>query len=259
MGYVYRHVRLDKNEVFYIGIGLKDDNYKRANDKHKRSDFWNKIISKSEYKVDIMFEDDDVDVIKEKEKELIKLYGRIDLGLGTLCNLTDGGDGALNSFHTDDWKRAASDRMKGENNPNYGKFGELNSFFGRSHTEETKEKLRAKLSGENAPYYGRRHRESSKEKISKANKGSNNGNFKGYGELNPFFGKKHSDELKAKWSEKRKGKAPSPPKLVLNLETGIFYMSSAEAHRQLSFPFSEGHLNRMLAGNRANKTSCIYV
>ena len=32
MAYVYRHIRLDKNEPFYIGIG-KDDSgeYKRAN------------------------------------------------------------------------------------------------------------------------------------------------------------------------------------------------------------------------------------
>lgn len=31
MAYVYRHIRLDKNEVFYIGIGTDTKNYKRAN------------------------------------------------------------------------------------------------------------------------------------------------------------------------------------------------------------------------------------
>lgn len=30
MAYVYRHIRLDKNIPFYIGIGLKDYNYKRV-------------------------------------------------------------------------------------------------------------------------------------------------------------------------------------------------------------------------------------
>ena len=29
MAYVYRHVRVDKNQPFYIGIGT-DNNYKRA-------------------------------------------------------------------------------------------------------------------------------------------------------------------------------------------------------------------------------------
>jgi uncharacterized protein involved in tellurium resistance len=33
---------------------------------------------------------------KEKEKEFIALYGRVDLKSGCLVNLTDGGDGVLN-------------------------------------------------------------------------------------------------------------------------------------------------------------------
>jgi hypothetical protein len=31
MAYVYRHIRLDKNEPFYIGIG-SDSSFARAND-----------------------------------------------------------------------------------------------------------------------------------------------------------------------------------------------------------------------------------
>ena len=34
MAYVYRHIRLDKNEPFYIGIG-SDKTYKRANARYK--------------------------------------------------------------------------------------------------------------------------------------------------------------------------------------------------------------------------------
>ena len=42
MAYVYKHTRLDNNEIFYIGIGLNsDDNYKRAFDTYGR----NKIFS----------------------------------------------------------------------------------------------------------------------------------------------------------------------------------------------------------------------
>lgn len=37
MAYVYRHIRLDKNEVFYIGIGSDDKgHYYRANSKNKK-------------------------------------------------------------------------------------------------------------------------------------------------------------------------------------------------------------------------------
>jgi ferredoxin-NADP reductase len=43
--------------------------------------------------VQILFQDVSIEFAKEKEKELIALYGRLNLGTGTLCNLTDGGDG----------------------------------------------------------------------------------------------------------------------------------------------------------------------
>lgn len=108
MPHVYRHIRLDKNEPFYIGVGL-DDIGRRARDKKaRRSDYWNRIANKHGYIVQILFEDVSIEFAKEKEKELIALYGRLDLGTGTLCNLTDGGDG-ING-----WKATAEtiERMK---------------------------------------------------------------------------------------------------------------------------------------------------
>jgi hypothetical protein len=97
--YLYRHIRLDTNEPFYIGIGtssLKANcysrKYARAYSKTRRSNFWYSIINKSGYKVDILFESTSLVEIKLKETEFIKLYGRRNLGLGTLINLTDGGE-----------------------------------------------------------------------------------------------------------------------------------------------------------------------
>ena len=46
MAYIYKHIRLDTNEVFYIGIG-SDNTYKRANLKKGRNIYWNNIINKS--------------------------------------------------------------------------------------------------------------------------------------------------------------------------------------------------------------------
>jgi hypothetical protein len=95
MAYVYRHIRLDKNEPFYIGIG-NDMTNKRAKEKARRSNLWKKIIAKSDYEVEILFDDITYDEAKLKEIEFIELYGRIDLGNGTLANLTNGGDGTIN-------------------------------------------------------------------------------------------------------------------------------------------------------------------
>jgi len=96
MAYVYTYTRLDKNEVFYVGIG-SDSKYKRAKNKSLRTDYFKKIINKSEYKLDIVFDDLSWEDASLKEIELISLYGRKDLGLGTLINLTNGGEGRLGS------------------------------------------------------------------------------------------------------------------------------------------------------------------
>lgn len=102
--YLYRHVRLDKNEPFYIGIGTKPSSknyssskteYARAYTKFAKSVFWNKIVAKTDYKVEILFESDDYELIKSKEIEFIKLYGKKSINKGTLVNLTNGGEGLL--------------------------------------------------------------------------------------------------------------------------------------------------------------------
>jgi|LakMenEpi03Aug12_release.lakeMendotaPanAssembly.Ray.scaffolds.fasta_scaffold00112_91 hypothetical protein len=108
--YLYRHIRLDKNEPFYIGIGTKKESkakikfnkkfqsikyiYDRAYSKiRKSSKIWNLITAKTDYKVEILLESDSLSFIKEKEKEFIAFYGRIDKNTGILANMTDGGEG----------------------------------------------------------------------------------------------------------------------------------------------------------------------
>ena len=112
MAYVYRHIRLDKNEPFYIGIG-SDLTYKRANEKTRRNDIWNRIVMISGYRVEIMVDDISFSDAKKKEIDLIKLYGRKDKNNGTLCNLTDGGDGTKGSILSDEHKKAISRAQKG--------------------------------------------------------------------------------------------------------------------------------------------------
>ena len=78
--YLYRHIRLDKNEPFYIGIGTKNSNairfdteYKRAHLKEPRSGFWNNIVNKAGYKVEIVYDNLTVDEAKVKESEFISI------------------------------------------------------------------------------------------------------------------------------------------------------------------------------------------
>jgi hypothetical protein len=102
--YLYRYLRNDINEPFYIGIGKKRDRefmslnseYERAYSKSNRNQHFLNIINKIEYTVEILFETNSLELIKEKEKEFISLYGRIDKKTGSLVNLTDGGDGHFN-------------------------------------------------------------------------------------------------------------------------------------------------------------------
>lgn len=126
--YLYRHIRLDEpNEVFYVGKGTSKLNktteksrYFRAYQRNpkSRSRFWNNIVAKTDYEVEILFESHDVDFILNKEMEFIKLYGRRDLGLGTLVNLTDGGEKEGRWIYTEEM------RQRRKNNPYVVKYGE---------------------------------------------------------------------------------------------------------------------------------------
>lgn len=108
MAVLYRHIRLDKNEPFYIGIGA---DVKRAYSKHGRSKYWSRV-AKLGYEVDILIEDLTWEEACEKEREFISLYGRADLNKGPLVNMTDGGDGALGRPQTERLKE------KLKNSPN---------------------------------------------------------------------------------------------------------------------------------------------
>ncbi len=115
--YLYRHIRLDNNQVFYVGIGTKQKIklYKRAFEysKGRRTSHWKNVVDKTKYKVDILLESDNYEFIKEKEKEFITLYGRKDLGSGTLINMTDGGDGVLGRIVNEDTRKRISNKNKG--------------------------------------------------------------------------------------------------------------------------------------------------
>lgn len=116
--YLYRHIRPDKNEPFYIGIGTKvsiGNVYSRAYTKCKRTKIWNDIVNKNngQYEIEIILESNDYVFIQNKEKEFIALYGRKDLGAGILANLTDGGEGCVGVKMSDETKQKLSTKALG--------------------------------------------------------------------------------------------------------------------------------------------------
>jgi len=137
MAVLYRHIRLDNNEVFYIGIG---ENEKRAYNKRGRSIYWKRVVSKSEYEIEFVFEDLTWEQACEKEKEFIALYGRQDLRTGTLVNLTNGGEGVPNMVRSKEWKLERSRAMKGNK-----------IWLGKTHSQESKKLMSKAKMGDNNP------------------------------------------------------------------------------------------------------------
>jgi len=123
--YCYRHIRPDTNVPFYIGIGVKnrknpnsfESEYHRAFAcvGKRRPLHWKRVFEKNGGKiiVEILYESTSREEIKNKEKEFIQLYGRIDLGSGTLINKTDGGDGGKGYKHSEEAKRKISSALTG--------------------------------------------------------------------------------------------------------------------------------------------------
>jgi hypothetical protein len=176
MAIVYRHIRLDTNKVFYIGIG---NNTRRAYCKKNRNNYWHNVVNLSDYKVDILFDDLSREEACEKEMEFIQLYGRKDLNNGTLVNMTDGGEDIKNLVYTQERRQKMS----------INSTGSLNLFYGKKHSEETKKILSQKA-------LGKKTSDAVKLKISKSLKG----------DKNYWYGKKLSDEHKLKLSAKAKNR-----------------------------------------------------
>lgn len=115
--YVYLHRKKTTGEVFYVGKGTNN----RSRVRNNKSKFWNSIVEKHGYVIEIVESGLQEWYAFELEYNLIAYYGRRDLGRGPLVNLTDGGEGASGSIVSEERKLQVSRRMKGDNHPNASK------------------------------------------------------------------------------------------------------------------------------------------
>ena len=211
MSIVYRHRRLDTFKVFYIGIGKTE---KRAYSKKNRNKWWKNIILKTEYSVEIIIEDISWKEAQEVEVLLISEYGRRDLGLGNLVNLTNGGEGTQGIIVSDTTKQNMSI-----------------SATGRKHSEESKEKNRIASSNVS---------EETKLKRYLKNKG-----------------KKRTFEQSKRISDAKTDKITKNSIIILDILTGVFYISLAQVCRIYDIP--RGQLLGKLKGRSINDTNLIIV
>jgi hypothetical protein len=260
MAYVYRHIRLDKNEPFYIGVSNDCDIlYKRAYKKLGRNKYWQRIISKTDYRVDILFDEVDFSFAKEKEMELIKLYGRQNLNNGILCNMTDGGEGTLNMVFSDEHRLKISNANKGRN---FSETHKLNlSKSSKNRSEEAIEVQRQRMICYAKKNIGKTLSDEHKRKIGEKTKGQKRTQeFRNRLSLR-LTGRKKSDETKKRMSDSKKGKRMglnnNKSKIIYNTENGVFYYSIAEAAQCISM--ARNGLAERLRGKIKNNTYLRYA
>jgi hypothetical protein len=137
MAYVYKHIRPDTNEVFYIGIGIKKD---RMYSNRSRNKFWMNIVNKHGIIREVIEDNLTWSDAVSREQYWIEFYGRKNNKTGILCNMTDGGDGSYGRILSDKTKRKISEGNKG-----------------KKCTEETKRKISEGNKGKTKPkpkYFG---------------------------------------------------------------------------------------------------------
>ena len=135
--YVYLHKRAHDGIVFYVGKGTNG----RAYSTHNRSKHWHNTVNKYGYVIEFVCVGIQEWYANELEIEQIALYGRCDLGQGSLVNFTDGGEGTSGrKFSKDALLRiGAASKIRVLSDDSRKKMS--SSQKGRKHTSETLAKL----------------------------------------------------------------------------------------------------------------------
>lgn len=149
MNIYYVYIYYDYNKIpFYIGIGKGNriTNHLRKSIRFSRKNLFynklNKIIeNKENFSYSILRNNLILGEAIITEEVLIKLIGRRDLNTGTLCNLTDGGEGHKNYKKSEELRKKISEWTKGRKISEEQKQILKICNTGKKHSEETKLKL----------------------------------------------------------------------------------------------------------------------
>jgi hypothetical protein len=198
--YIYFHITLDTNEIFYIGKGKKS----RAWSKRNRNKLWHNISAKHGYKVEIIFK-------TYKENEAFDLEIKKIEELKPRANLTNGGQGTSGLKHDPVLVAFRNKKNKELNATPEGKLTKSLAQKEAQNRPEVKEKVKLGL----RKYYE---------------------NLKNNNILHPLKGIPRSDKVKKRISESQKGekgfwhgKTTAVAKKVINLNTKQIFNSVGEA------------------------------
>lgn len=219
--YVYVHIKGSDGTVFYVGKGTK----RRAWDRRKRNPWWRSIVAKHGLEVAIVKDGMSESCAFSLERALIRAYA------GTLCNLTDGGEGASGYRHTEE-SIAVMKAMKIGYTPKVPIESVRAAARKRVGTKMSAE-ARAKMS---AAWEGRVITEEWRANISKAQKGRKHSDEHVRNQADAQRGRKLSAEQKAHIGSFHKGKKLSPEHIAaiskpVACSNGMFFSSGHEAAR----------------------------
>jgi len=127
---------------------------------------WRRIVNKYGYSIEIIYKNITWENASKIERKLIKQYGRINLNNGTLCNMTDGGDGILNYQHTDKTKELLRKLKTGTKLTEKHIQILKQSNTGRKHTPEELYKMSINQLGEKNHMWGKNGTAVSNSKLS---------------------------------------------------------------------------------------------
>ena len=211
--------KLDNGDpmIFYVGKGHGARAYNHTTKSslksrsHKNSIIKKLLNENINVPVEFILENVSEKEAFDKEIELIKKYGRYDLGTGILSNKTNGGEGSsgtivlaktrkkisiANTGHivSAETRKKLSIANTRENNPNWGNTGENSPIWGKT--------------GKNSPSWGRKASDKTRKKMSIALAGKNN----------PNWGKKASSETRSNLSIAKQKFKLTREELVMELK-----------------------------------------
>ena len=215
----------------YIGQSIEIEN--RFKNYKKLSCKQQKIIYKSflkygveKHKFEIICECE-LNELNDKERYYQDIFSAMGVN-GMNCKLTKSSD--KNGKHSEETKLKIGLGNKGKIISEEHKIKISNFKKGTKLSESTKNKISKSIKGKNL---GKIFSENHKRKISESNKG-----------------KIISEETKNKMSESQK-------KIILNTQTGIFYLGAKEASESINMKINT--LRKKLNGILINETSLIYI
>lgn len=132
-------------EPFYVGKGKNDrvrhhlfeSNIKGDKNKHKTNKIKKLLSNNIQPFIEIVNSNLTEHDAFELEKQLIIKFGRADLGLGPLTNLTDGGDGASGKIFSTEYRKKLSDAAKKVKMSDETKRKISTALTGRTFSKET--------------------------------------------------------------------------------------------------------------------------